>query len=74
MIKGGELMYHINYEGKVYPCRAKVRSCPYGADRHASNKEELYYKSMKFSPSVEIPQSIKGEIDVLNTLPNMAIL
>lgn len=56
-------MYHINYEGKVYPCRAKVRSCPYGADRHASNKEELYYKSMKFSPNVEIPQSIKGEID-----------
>ena len=56
-------MYHINYEGKVYPCRAKVRSCPYGADRHASNKEELYYKSMKFSPYVEIPQSIKGEID-----------
>ena len=56
-------MYHINYEGKVYPCRAKVRSCPYGADRHASNKEELYYKSMKFSPNVEIPQSIKDEID-----------
>lgn len=56
-------MYHINYEGKVYPCRAKVRSCPYGADRHASNKEELYYKSMKFSPDVEIPQSTKGEID-----------
>lgn len=55
-------MYHINHEGKVYPCRAKVRSCPYGADRHASNKEELYYKSMKFSPDVEVPQSLKSEI------------
>ena len=64
-------MYHINYEGKVYPCRAKVRSCPYGADRHASNKEELYYKSMKFSPTVEIPQSIKAEIDKTGRLRSL---
>ena len=38
--------YHINFEGKVYPCRAKVHKCPYGEEFHSDNKIELYYKLM----------------------------
>lgn len=42
-------MYHINHEGKIYPCKAKIKKCPYGETRHAKTKEELYYKIMKLS-------------------------
>lgn len=38
--------YHINFEGKIYPCKAKVYKCPYGEEFHADNQEELYYKLM----------------------------
>lgn len=36
--------YHINFEGKIYPCKAKVYKCPYGEEFHSENKAELYYK------------------------------
>lgn len=39
--------YHLNWEGRIYRCRAKVRPCPYGADFHADRKEELYHKIAK---------------------------
>lgn len=38
--------YHINFEGKIYPCKAKVHKCPYGEEFHSDNKIELYYKLM----------------------------
>lgn len=38
--------YHINFEGKIYPCKAKVYKCPYGEEFHSENKAELYYKLM----------------------------
>lgn len=38
--------YHINFEGKVYPCKAKVFKCPYGESSHSDSKVELYYKLM----------------------------
>lgn len=38
--------YHINFEGKVYPCKAKIYKCPYGEEFHSDNKIELYYKLM----------------------------
>lgn len=56
-------MYHINHEGKVYPCRAKIRSCPYGAEWHAETKEELYYKSMRFNPEIKVSDMVKQEIN-----------
>lgn len=40
-------MYHINHEGKVYPCKARINKCPYGDSRHAKTKEELFYRLMK---------------------------
>lgn len=38
--------YHINFEGKIYPCKAKVFRCPYGDELHSDSKVELYYKLM----------------------------
>lgn len=45
-------MYHINHEGKIYPCRARVLKCPYGEDMHAHSKKELYYKVMTVNRTV----------------------
>lgn len=64
-------MYHINYEGKVYPCRAKVRSCPYGSEWHANSKEELFYKHMRFSPEIKVVNSIKNEIAATGRLRSL---
>lgn len=64
-------MYHINYEGKVYPCRAKIRSCPYGKEWHAATREELYYKSMRFSPQVKILEEVKNEIAATGRLRSL---
>lgn len=36
------MTYHINTEGKISICRAKVRKCPYGNDRHSERIEDLY--------------------------------
>lgn len=38
--------YHINFEGKIYPCKAKIHKCPYGEEFHSTSKVELYYKLM----------------------------
>lgn len=40
------MKYHINFEGKIYPCKAKVLKCPYGESRHSNHKVLLYYKLM----------------------------
>lgn len=64
-------MYHINHEGKVYPCRAKIRSCPYGKEWHAATREELYYKSMRFSPQVKILEEVKNEIAATGRLRSL---
>lgn len=56
-------MYHINNEGKIYPCRARVLECPYGPDMHADNREELYHKSLRMDyGEVEVPKETKREI------------
>lgn len=55
-------MYHINHEGKVYPCKAKVNKCSYGDGRHASTREELYYKLMKMTNDVSPAEGIGREI------------
>lgn len=38
------MRYHINYDGKILPCRAKIKNCPYGPGRHSDTYEDLYYK------------------------------
>lgn len=64
-------MYHINHEGKVYPCRAKVRSCPYGQSRHAETREELYYKSMRFSPQMKVFKEVEKEVEATGRLRSL---
>lgn len=64
-------MYHINHEGKVYPCRAKIRSCPYGTEWHAETKEELYYKSMRFNPEIKVSDNVRQEIDTTGRMRSL---
>lgn len=41
------MKYHINFEGKINPCQAKVLKCPYDNALHSDSKIELYYKLME---------------------------
>ena len=71
VIRGGLFMYHINHEGKVYPCRARILKCPYGADMHAETKEELYYKIMSIEREVEVPSSVISEVSKIGRLKSL---
>lgn len=51
--------YHINHDGKIYPCRAKVMRCPYSESHHSEDKVELYYKLM-LKDKGEVQPSIEG--------------
>lgn len=64
-------MYHINHEGKIYPCRAKILRCPYGTDMHAETREELYYKLMSTEREVEVPDSIYVEASRLGRIKSL---
>jgi len=64
-------MYHINHEGKIYPCRAKVLKCPYGDNMHAETKEELYYKSMKMSKTQDPAKAAQAEIAKIGRLKSL---
>lgn len=56
-------MYHINNEGKIYPCRARIMACPYGPDMHSINKEELYHKVLRMDyGEVKVPEKTKNEV------------
>ena len=49
--------YHINFDGKIYPCRAKVQKCPYSESLHSEDKVELYYKLMVEDKGIIEPSS-----------------
>ncbi|GAA0287882.1 hypothetical protein GGQ92_003011 [Gracilibacillus halotolerans] len=51
------MKYHINFEGKVYPCKAEIFRCPYGEEYHSDNKVELYYKLMEMSHGTHMVRS-----------------
>lgn len=57
-------MYHINNDGKIYPCRAKVKMCPYGSEWHAETEEELYDKVLNDFSTAETTQQVD---DILNS-------
>ncbi len=65
-------MYHINHEGKIYPCRAKLLACPYGNDMHAETREELYYKLLAIDREVDVPIAIKNEISAIGRLKSLS--
>jgi len=64
-------MYHINNEGKVYPCRAIVRNCPYGKEWHAETQDELYYKMMRVNPQAEISENVVREVAITGRLRSL---
>lgn len=55
--------YHINYEGKILPCRARVKKCPYGAARHGDSYEELYEQAMEVYSNARPPQNIQEQLE-----------
>lgn len=54
--------YHVNYEGKILPCRAKLGRCPYSSANHGDSYEELYSKAQEFSLD-ELPFDTKYKLD-----------
>lgn len=65
-------MYHVNNEGKIYPCRARIMECPYGPSMHAQTREELYHKILRTDyGDVEVPQNIKKEIYATGRVKNL---
>lgn len=64
-------MYHINLEGKVYPCKARINKCPYGDNRHAESKEELFYRVMKLSKDANPTHEAKREISITGRLRSL---
>lgn len=64
--------YHMNFEGKIYPCKAKVMKCPYGDDFHADNKVELYYKLMgSMGVDAETPKPALDDLQEMNRLKSL---
>lgn len=64
--------YHINFEGKIYPCKAKIRKCPYGDDYHADSKLELYYKLMEsHGVDAEPSNNAMNELKEINRLRSL---
>lgn len=67
--------YHINHDGKIYPCRAKVLKCPYSESLHSEDKVELYYKLLvENKGEVEIPLEANDEIRDKDRLLNLSTL
>lgn len=64
-------MYHVNYEGKIYPCRAKVMKCPYGWENHAKTKEELYLVTMKKYRTGEVSMGVKSELNLIGRIMSL---
>lgn len=56
------MKYHINYEGKVMPCRAVVKECPYGGDRHAENPQDLYMKFQDTYTEDQTPPYLRRDL------------
>ena len=64
--------YHINLEGKIYPCRAKIMKCPYEESNHADNKIDLYYTLMGLDKGeVEPSENALEELKNLNRLKSL---
>lgn len=53
----------MNFEGKILPCRAKVKKCPYEQGRHGDSYEELYGKVMDYYSNVTPNESVTKRLD-----------
>lgn len=63
--------YHLNPEGKIYPCTAIVRKCPYGAENHAPTREELYHKALADYGTGEPAEEMINELHEYGRLINL---
>ncbi len=69
------MTYHINFDGKILPCRARMKKCPYGSARHASTYEELYDKAMTEFSNVQVPEQLSNKLNrgiMLNGLQSIS--
>lgn len=67
--------YHINFEGKIYPCNAKVLKCPYGEEFHSNDRVELYYKLMgSYGVDTEPSNEAMEELKQTNKLRSLYAL
>ena len=57
------MKYHINYDGRILPCRAKVKKCPYGPSRHADSYEELYLRAMQLYNHAPVDNDLKVKLN-----------
>lgn len=64
--------YHINYEGKILPCRASVRKCPYDEARHGDSYEELYPIVMGFYHNSATNTQLKKQLEKGEILRNLS--
>ena len=55
------MSYHTTYEGKILPCRHRVRACCWPANFHADTKEELYPLALTLTKTVEPSQGAASE-------------
>lgn len=68
------MRYHINYDGKILPCRAKVKACPYGPARHANSYEDLYYRYNDQFNSIEPSGELKDKLSAGKPLRSISEL
>lgn len=64
--------YHINYEGKILPCRAKVKKCPYEPGRHGNSYEELYPIVMEYYNNAPENKTLLDELKAGEPLPDFS--
>lgn len=66
------MKYHINFEGKIYPCNAKVMKCPYGESLHSTSKVALYYKLMgQYGADIEPSENAVNELEKTDRLKSL---
>lgn len=66
--------YHINYEGKILPCRARVKKCPYSKNRHGDTYEELYPVVMANYNSVPIDDDLVSMVKSGEPIDNLSCI
>lgn len=68
------MSYHVNNEGKIYPCTATVKKCKYGEGRHSERKEDLYHMSVVLSNTVEPSRALQNEVSRKKYITNLSSL
>lgn len=66
--------YHINVEGKILPCRASVKKCPYYNSFHADTKEELYPKVIERYSNERVSESVSRRLDTGEPISGLSLI